>query len=167
MKLITISDSKKWNDFILANSPDNFLQSWEWGKVQEKNSKKVFYLALVNEDGLMQAVVLLVESSLPAGFKYYYSPRGPIFSNIFLGDSRKKISEFLDREISVWADKKVLFWRLEPLSSGDLPSKAIKTAHCQPEQSLRLDLTLGEEELLSAMHPKTRYNIRLAEKKRS
>jgi len=34
-----------------------------------------------------------------------------------------------------------------------------------PEQTLMADLRFSEKELLAAMHPKTRYNIRLAEKR--
>lgn len=42
---------------------------------------------------------------------------------------------------------------------------AKKTIHVSPEETLLLDLTQSEEALFSTMHQKTRYNIRLAQKK--
>jgi lipid II:glycine glycyltransferase (peptidoglycan interpeptide bridge formation enzyme) len=73
-----------------------------------------------------------------------------------------------------------MFLRFEPLSmdpSAQLRSargdeervsgmtRYVKTANVQPSQTLILDLKKEPEKLLAAMHEKTRYNIRLAEKK--
>ncbi|MEI7620083.1 MAG: peptidoglycan bridge formation glycyltransferase FemA/FemB family protein [Candidatus Falkowbacteria bacterium] len=61
-------------------------------------------------------------------------------------------------------DNQAVFVRFEP-NSADWEGKGVKTIPVQPAKTIILDLTKSEEELLSAMHQKTRYNIRLAEKK--
>lgn len=57
-----------------------------------------------------------------------------------------------------------VFVRFEPNSSV-WEGKGIKTIPIQPAKTIILDLQKSTDELLAAMHQKTRYNIRLAEKK--
>jgi lipid II:glycine glycyltransferase (peptidoglycan interpeptide bridge formation enzyme) len=58
-----------------------------------------------------------------------------------------------------------IFIKIEPLkqSLDNFGFKKVKPV--QPAKTLMLDLSKSEEELLTEMHQKTRYNIRLAEKK--
>ena len=50
---------------------------------------------------------------------------------------------------------------LLPATSYQLPAKSV---NIQPGKTLIINLTKSEEQLLSEMHPKTRYNIKLAQK---
>jgi lipid II:glycine glycyltransferase (peptidoglycan interpeptide bridge formation enzyme) len=55
---------------------------------------------------------------------------------------------------------------MEPLSSIHNTKYTIqKTIDIEPSRTILLDLGKTEDELLAAMHQKTRYNIKLAEKK--
>jgi len=82
---------------------------------------------------------------------------------IFLFDAIKKEAKKLG----------VIFLRFEPRSQvtndkRQTPNdkfQILKTIDVQPSKSIILDLEKSEEEILGAMHPKTRYNIKLAEKK--
>jgi lipid II:glycine glycyltransferase (peptidoglycan interpeptide bridge formation enzyme) len=83
---------------------------------------------------------------------------------------RKLLEEIMTR-----ADKAgVMFVRCEPpmerasqhiFDSLTRDYRRQAAAFVQPQDSLYLDITQPEEKLLSAMHPKTRYNIKLAERK--
>jgi lipid II:glycine glycyltransferase (peptidoglycan interpeptide bridge formation enzyme) len=107
-------------------------------------------------------VATLIRKKLFTGCSYLYAPRGPIFSHNLKID-KKLILDFVLKELKKkYSD--LVFVRLEP---GDkkLVFNAKKTLDIQPAQTLILNLSLGEKELLKNMHQKTRYNIRLASKK--
>jgi len=91
---------------------------------------------------------------------------------------QKQIIDLMTQEIKKTAkQKKNIFVRFElpyvtPSFSSDwsglkagVTKPQILTHSTNPENTLLLDLTKSEQEILQTMHPKTRYNIRLAEKK--
>lgn len=159
---------KLGQSFSFADSP-SFLQSIYWKEIQEKNGQKVFLKGL-EKDGKIIACFLAIEKNIFKGYKYWYLPRGPIFFK-------------LDPSIDIWSSffsafkkycqkNKIVFFRLEPLNKNFLNffnnNKKIvfKTTDVQPLETSFLDLSLSLDDLLKAMGQKTRYNIRLAEKKK-
>lgn len=164
-----IDDKIKWNNFLL-NQPTQtgiFLQSAEWLDFQEKLGHEIYRLGMT-EGGEMSVLCGIIENKLPFNKKNFYIPRGPIensehqVSSILYENLLKEITQ-LDKQ------KNTVFIRLEPpnIQSKILNTKykIQNTSHAQPEHTLVLDITKSEDELLSGMHEKTRYNIRLAEKK--
>ena len=140
----------------LANG--EFLQSFFWGRMLERAGEKIERWE-VEEDGRIRASVMLIKKTLGRGLFYWYGPHGPI------GD--KEAVEFLLLELKNKKENAV-FLRIEPLEN--LTAKSIqvnlkKSLDLQPKKTLLLDLSLSEDDLLKAMHQKTRYNIKLAEKK--
>ncbi|PJE59983.1 MAG: hypothetical protein COU85_00740 [Candidatus Portnoybacteria bacterium CG10_big_fil_rev_8_21_14_0_10_44_7] len=127
----------------------SFLQSKEWAQFQTALGRPVFWV-----DG-----VLLVQMPLRLGKAYLYAPRCP--ATVFDAD-------FLGRVAEIRKDYH-LFLRVEPHIQGS----ALKISQTcfnklsfdlQPAQTMILDLRIPAGQLLEKMHPKTRYNIRLAEK---
>ncbi len=99
-----------------------------------------------------------------AGFKIWYIPRGPICLQ-----TEKAVSfwpEIKSSLVELAKKKEVMIIRLEP---ENFPHTGLdfgqKIKDIQPSLSLFLNLQLSDEQLFSDMHQKTRYNIRLAEKK--
>ncbi|MDH4330010.1 MAG: peptidoglycan bridge formation glycyltransferase FemA/FemB family protein [Candidatus Moranbacteria bacterium] len=158
---------EKSTQFIQNNSPDGgFLQSDEWKDFQESTGKKSFHVSL----DCFWANAFLHE--LPLVGKYLYVPRGPVL-NVSFGSccecGQKGILELLRI-----AKKENCGWiRIDIASEKELRFlkkikglKIKKAPHdVQPKQIFVIDIDGSEEEILSEMKPKTRYNIRLAQKK--
>ena len=168
MEWIEINDQKSWNTFVVTHGPKSgaFLQSWEWGEFQKKFGRKIWRLgALENEN--LTAVTLIIKHNLPFGKSYLYCPRGPIVSIKYLV-SGIWYEKFLKEIVHLAKKEKSIFFRFEPINNKsqilNTKYKIQNTAPIQPLHTLTLDLTKSDEELLSSMHPKTRYNIRLAER---
>lgn len=116
-----------------------------------------------------QGVALVLKRSLPFGRSWLYVPRGPVF---FSQPSAQNFTDMQKQLIHLAKEQRALFVRCDPgvrdsawvsqLINGGWQKAA---SEVQPRQTLIVDLGLSEDNLLAAMHPKTRYNIRLAEKK--
>lgn len=152
--------------FSLVKNIASFCNLSCGGEFQEKVGGKVFRLG-AEEEGKLAAVATIVKKFLPMGKNYFYCPRGPVIG-CQISDVRFRMAiESLFYEIREIARKEgVMFMRFEPETELKLENWEIeKTLDVQPSKTLVLNLSKTEDELLRQMHPKTRYNIRLAEKK--
>lgn len=134
-----ITDSEGWDAEVLRKR-GSFLQSWEWGEFQRALGRTVERYRDDADGSLMQAIRM----PLPMGKSYWYAPRGPLG-----GDPKPAFDSGM-------------FVRIEPSTP---PQDGIKVGSMQPAQTMILDIDQDEENLLSGMREKTRYNIRLAERK--
>lgn len=119
----------------------DFLQSEEWRKFQEATGKRTFRI-----DG-----VSVIEHNLPIVGNYFYVPR----------------EEFSGEIIKLAKKEKAGWIRIDPKNKNFLENiRAFKAPHdMQPREVLVIDITKSVEELLGEMKSKTRYNLKLAEKK--
>lgn len=170
MEVQEINDKGKWDGFLGGLTKSQFLQSWAWGEFKRGLGAKIWRLGIIKNEDLV-GVCLLSRTPLPLHNNYLYAPRGPVFS--FRLNS-EEISEgfklLTDKIKEIARQENSIFLKIEPaiekpfslnLSKiGCHPAKSI-----QPPDTVILDLTKTEEQLLAEMHPKTRYNIRLAERK--
>lgn len=159
MEIREIKEKEIWQEFVASFEMAQFLQSWQWGEFQKSLGKKIWRFGIYQDEKLIGAL-MLIKNSLPFKKSYLYSPRFPVLTEavpaeIFLN----KIKEIGQRENSI-------FWRVD-LFNADIfkDVKFIKISDVQPSRTILIDLTKSEEEILAEMHPKTRYNLRLAEKK--
>lgn len=171
MELIYFTERGQLNNFVkngeaadLKHGGAEFLQSWEWGELIERGGERIMRLG-VREGKKIVAAATLIKKELRGSYFYWYAPRGPIVSAE--ASSKPAVEDFLFNEIKK-LDQQALFLRIEPSADWYKESNKIrarKSLDLQPQETLILELENSEEELLAAMHQKTRYNIRLAEKK--
>ena len=153
-----------------------FLQSSVWENIVQKEGEEICRIEQVLL--ISKKINLPIFSSLKtfSRLNYQYSPRAPIFK-----DNLKKdeiLNNFLLLVEKIKQEFKPIFFRFEPELGliEILNNKALgrivldkyklkKTIDLQPHQTLLIDLSLSEEDILKAMQQKTRYNIKLAAKK--
>ncbi len=168
---------RELNNFVAQNSfPTAFLQTWQWGGFRASLGEKVWRLIVRDENGLLLATATFFSKPLPFQKIYLDCPRGPIFSGaVDLGqrfEIIKSLADFLVKTIK----QSVVFVRTEnnqPTQPDIILAyeqagfkKPEFLAHAvNPTATLILDLTKTEEEILANMHPKWRYNIKLAERR--
>ncbi len=153
-----------WDNFIASCSQAHLLQSGAWGKL-----KSLFGWQVVRViSGSLGAQILF--RSLPLGYSLAYIPKGPVTSS---GQAWKNPDwpRWLAEVDGVCRARKTVFLKLEPDAwedpgQSELPAGFIQSKYSvQPPRTLVVDLSVGEEALLHSMKQKTRYNIRLAQKR--
>ncbi len=155
-ELISDSNLAKLDAYVASCSPCQFLQTSAWLKFQETVSHKAHLYSFEYDNKKLYFTAF--EHSLPVGKKYLYIPRGPLVNDSAVW------SELLRELKNNLKDKKVIFVRFEPDSSWtEMTCKRV--LDIQPSHTFYTSIDQDEKELLAAMHPKTRYNIRLALKK--
>lgn len=141
-----------------------FLQSSFWRTFQKSVGRKVYFFSGENFSAS------IIEHSLPIVGKYFYIPRGPILKN--QNDNEKFKNDF-DELINLAKENNAGWIRIDLKDEKNLGAIKDSTKHriskaphdMQPKEIFVVDISKSEEELLAEMKPKTRYNIRLAEKK--
>ncbi len=159
MELVTLANQNKpeFNRFVAAHPSGSFLQSWEWGDWQEHLDQKVHRFFIKDNGNNLLAAQVIQTITQGLNKSYLYIPYGPLLTDA----SRQDIIEFFITELKKLFPES-LFFRIELKDQLELPGKP--TLHIQPGKTLMLDLKQSEEQLLNAMHPKTRYNIKVAQK---
>ena len=157
---MAIITKEQWQEFCLEHPEHSLLQDPEWGELKSGFGWTPHYV----RSGDAGALVLF--RSLPAGLKIGYIPRGP-FGSGFTG---------LWPEIHALCRKNhAVFLRDEPdFREGSDQAKELAAAMdgfrpafatVQPPRTIIIPLDGSEDEWLARMNQKTRYNIRLSQKK--
>lgn len=170
MELRICDNKEEWDNWFRKQGQNEFLQSWDWGEFQTSTSKPTVRLQAVENGVVRQAHHKVVwqgqafEHKLGLGIKYLYLPKFSIFNFSAKGGSASGgqfsiLEEFIKKY-------NFSFIRIEPTEKLQVTGYKLQvTRNRQPRTTLVLDLTQSEETLLANMHPKTRYNISLAERK--
>ncbi len=167
-RLVTNPD--EWNRSLLQLPDAHVLQSWEWGEFKAKygwTSTRVLFDDDA-ETGLPRAAAQILRRPLPhTPFGVIYVPKGPVvdFRNAQLVAATLASLEQIARQ------QNAFFIKIDPdVESTALTALTARGWRASREQiqfrnTVLLDLTPTEDQLLAAMRPKTRYNIRLAIKR--
>ncbi len=155
MDLREITDNQKAQYNRLVT---HLMQSWEWGEFRRSLGGKVKRFGLYKNGELARAFQITFH---PIPFTPYfvgYFAKGPLPDK-----------ELIDAVSKIAQEEHCAFIKIEPniLSSekGRIdPRLKVSPRPLFTRFNFLLDLTKPEDELLKNMHPKTRYNIKVAQK---
>lgn len=167
------TDKKSWEEFLQKQkSQANFLQSWHWGEfLSEKN--EIYRLGLLNEKNELVLIVQLSRENIKFTKKFYlYAAYGPVFNESLKPSEKAKALDYLKDNIQKTINDNNLAYLLfennleeNPENQKIFKSWQKEKSCLQPSDTLIIPIADSEEDILARMHSKTRYNIRLAEKK--
>jgi peptidoglycan pentaglycine glycine transferase (the first glycine) len=149
-----------WDRFIEDHPQAHILQTSLWGGLKSAFGWKPNY---VQQDG-MGALILF--RRLPLGLSVGYIPRGPVGEGAW-ADYWPEVDALCRQERAIFLRVEPDIW--EPVSpeffQSHLPGFVQSEQTVQPPRTITIDLRGDEEQILMAMKSKTRYNIRLAQRK--
>lgn len=157
---INPEQAELWEKVQQLHPEANFLQSPEWGRMNELIGHKVFL-----ENFGSEAWCQMILKDARRG-RYLEIPGGPLLD--WRDQALVRRMFVLIRKIA--KEQKCVFVRLRPqLNSADaelLTGLGLKKApmHLHAEHTVMLDLTQPEDDLLKNMRRQTRYEVRRAEK---
>ena len=170
-----LNDKQRWDDFVSRQKMGGLTQSWDWGEVFSKTpsrSKNIYRYFVVDNDKI-RAAIFVTQSPSRFGFCNLYAPRGPVLVDDLTDEEVKKVLKVIAEEIKKIAKReRVTHFSFELFTTDQkylplikiIPVKAAPR-NIQPKDTLILNLEKNADELFNQMHQKTRYNIRLAQKK--
>jgi lipid II:glycine glycyltransferase (peptidoglycan interpeptide bridge formation enzyme) len=171
----------------LATMPNGHaLQSWTWGDFKSRWGWQMMPLTMTIGESSWEpvATAMVLKRKVPRlPFSILYVPKGPAFdykdrelrASVLsklekLGKQEKAIFVKIDPDVvQAWGAEEA---EIRPSPPGkqfinELQQRGWRFSadQIQFRNTVELDLTQTEDDLLAAMHSKTRYNIRLAERK--
>ena len=175
MKLIKIDDNQRiqYDKFVSENETGSFLQSYEWGEFRISLNNKIFRLVVTTDDGQFLASAFFYKQPMQLGQSILICSKGPLLKDGLSHEDKLEALELIFSEVDkLMKREKILGVQIEPNTNDQEWLKYFnefnfeKTENdLQPRHTLIVDIRQQETEILEQMHSKTRYNIRLAEKK--
>ena len=182
-------DEKTWNNIIASFPEPHILQTWQWAQVKSEVGWKPIYKTWGNE-GEPDAAALILQRTVSLGgfaarLRVLYIPKGPLLRDWNDANLRKQVLDDLDR---ITREMGAIFIKMDPdvplgtgipgqenerenpigtAVLGELETRGwrLSEEQIQFRNTVLIDLSLSEDELLARMKQKTRYNLRLASRK--
>lgn len=157
IKVLGPTDKDSYNKIV-----SHIIQSWEWGDFRQKTGVDVVRLGRFEGKKLVEGLQITFHKIPHLPYYVGYCPKSGLPSK-----------EILEVAAKIAREKKAILIKFEPNleNTGQDEAKKLISLGLRPSPksvfanyTFVVDLSPSEEELLSLMHPKTRYNIRVAER---
>ena len=161
---------EQWDRFVQASAGAHVLQTGPWGHLKTHFGWDAQRIGLVEGGGLAAGALVLYRRLVGGLARLAYVPRGPVVD----WADRRLTSALLAALAQQARARGAMVLTVEPdlldgadsrelLASLDLVPSPLGSV--QPQRTIVVDIGGDEENILAAMKSKTRYNIRLANRK--
>ena len=177
MEVKEIKEKNIWENFLKGIKEKTFLQSWNWGEFNKLMGNKIWRLGIFDREELI-GTALVSKITAKRGI-FLLIQHGPVIKP---KTKAKEVLEVLLNELKkIGKEEKAVFIRMNPLwparrslgegGENNTDNQKIfkelgfreSPMHANAyETTLKLDLSLSEEELLGKMRKTTRYLIKQA-----
>lgn len=133
------------------------IQTWEWGEFQESQGHKVYRLGVFDQEKLISGYTLSFHQIPKTKYSVGTVLRGPNIDE-----------EMITNVTKIAIDENAIFVKFEPdVFKKNAPIYSFPNLVVSPKSAFYphshiVDLTRSEDELFASLHPKTRYNVRVA-----
>lgn len=188
MRLLEGVSAHEWDSIIQTLPHPHILQTWEWGQSKIRNGWEPLHSVWEDEGGKLQAAALILsrKTQLLPGLKIevLYCPKGPLLDWDQLALAKQVILDLQElarqrKAVFIKVDPDLILGWGEPGNTESVENPAglaiqallkqrgwvFSADQIQFRNTMLIDLQPSEEELLASFKQKTRYNIRLAERK--
>ncbi len=180
-------DRRQWNELLLSFPEAHILQTFEWGDSKIRNGWTPQNFIWQDEEAKTEACVMILQREISFGFfklRVLYAPKGPVFDW-----KDESLATRVLNDLQTFAQsKRAIFLKIDPDIPlgygipGDDGAVECDYGHAmlaqlkargwlysqdqiQFKNTVFIDLKADEDVLLAAMKQKTRYNIRLANRR--
>jgi lipid II:glycine glycyltransferase (peptidoglycan interpeptide bridge formation enzyme) len=163
-------NNSEWDEFVIRHEQGHLLQTTRWGELKSRFGWTTERVALSDPSQAIVAGAQILYRRLPYGIgTLAYVPKGPL---VDCQDSQTA-AQLVDALDQAALARGALALSVEP-NLADSPESAelvsrtgfVQGAACfQPRRTLVVDIRPEEADILASMKSKTRYNIRLADRK--
>jgi peptidoglycan pentaglycine glycine transferase (the first glycine) len=180
--LTACASAAEWNTLVAALPHAHILQSWEWGSFKSRYGWSPQRLVWTDGDRPAALAAAQVLTRSERGLRVMYVPKGPVLDWDAAPLRRQVLADLQalarrEHAIFIKIDPDLLRPDTVPLAvnmpcldllrSGDSAAGAWRFSRDQIQfrNTVQLDLRRSEVDILAGMKQKTRYNVRLAEKR--
>lgn len=166
-------EDAEWDAFVTTHPRGSLLQMTNWARLKSQFGWRSHRVWMRREGQLVAGAQLLFRSAALGLMRVAYLPHGPLVD----WQDEEQVAVLLNQLDHAAYEQRVGLLKMEPLLWQDDMTLADWRSLCQhhdclpetdtiqPPRTFVVDLQSTEDEILERMKQKTRYNIRLAEKK--
>ncbi|MHB1525873.1 MAG: lipid II:glycine glycyltransferase FemX [Candidatus Dormibacteria bacterium] len=155
-----------WDEQLRRWPRSNLLQSYGWGEVQGRAGWATHRLAVPTASGVLPVTALVGATGIP-GTTRVYVPRGPVCGpddQASFAAAEAALLRLAHRCRALTLEVEVPWGSDEVGGDHDFSTWTPARAR-QPLATVVVDLAPAPEQILASFHAKTRYNVKLAERR--